>query len=226
MDFEKLISGYKKEIIPQFEMLREKETNPQQRETFEQALTILKTNLRSLEIQKRLLDLYINEEYFGYVCFLSQLVEYKTRESIVQYQEIRALLERPVVSEGDLKRATLGSLISKYKEFIKDEGLIEKMKSFNKQRRSAIHNLFDPTVTVERVESEIKNGLIPNTVYGEIINPITEYETVLLVELNKLKHGEQVSGLQGKVLRYLETSCGINIAESRKNVDFTADMTF
>lgn len=218
MKLDRIIEAYKKHIIPDLESQEEKEIDPERKRDIEDTIDACRKDLRSKEIQKRLISQYTAQEYIGYVCFLSQAIELQIRESISQYSQLLSLLNKPIPTQGNLENESLGILIKGYRECIDNPELMSNLKNFNALRKKAIHKLFDTDYTIEEVEDEIRDNFFYEDVYEKILNPLVSHRLALSSKIAKLKHATQVpSGLQ-HLFEMVEKQLGVKLEEIEKNI--------
>lgn len=218
MSLDKIINEFKDNIIPDLEAQEEREIDPEKKKALEETIVAFRKDLRSKEIQKRLINQYTTQEYIGYICFLSQFIEFEIRESIFQYHQLLSMLRGNPPTRGRLEREPLGVLIESYEECINDPGLVSSLKDFNKLRKKAIHKLFDTDYAIEEVENEIRGELFYEDVYRKIVNPLLSYRLALSSKTAKVKHAAQMPPALSHLLGMTEKQVGIQLEEIEKNI--------
>lgn len=218
MDLNTIIARYKNVLIPEIEAEAAKESDPSKRKTLEEFVISLRKDLRSKEIQKRLIVQYVNREFIGYVCFASQIIEFEIKESVYQYEQLLSLLSKTSPIKGDIEKKTLGVLIEDYEECIDDSTLLSKLKDFNAVRIKAIHKLFITDYTIEEVEREIEEQLFYEDLYKSIVNPLLSYRLALTSKTARVKYAAQMPPAVSKIFELVEKQLGVQFVQIEKHI--------
>jgi len=166
-----------KAIIAELVSYKNAEQDPKKKKDVETFEFNLKKDLRSQEIQQKIEILYSQKQFIAYICVLSQFIEFKIKEIILQSQQLVSSSQKKLKLDKNWQETPLGGLIQILQDkCINDDDLMGKLRNFNKLRRRAIHNLFDTNFEIQEVENEIENTLTPSfSVYNDLINPLNYY---------------------------------------------------
>lgn len=215
MDINKLIQGYKQKLIPDLESQIASEADSKNKEELEKILILFKKNLRSNEIQKRLLSQYSRGEYIEYICLISQLIEFHIKEVVSNLEQLSLLKKKDIKFPKKGNDQTLGMLIEVLSRHIDDSDLLESLRTFNTLRRKVIHKLFSIEFEINTVLEEIRDNFHFNEVYAKIVNPLLTYNTGVSNKINKTRGTYSQTE---KIINILEKETGAQFEKIEKRI--------